>query len=615
MVKTRFPFDPRPHLEQLLGILEEIRALPVLEDRDLHRLVRKYPKAGGGAFSKSELIRAYRFLAPRQGWDDAEAFIDRVRMKPIRTASGVAPVTVLTKPFPCPGRCIFCPNDVRMPKSYLSREPGAQRAAQYEFDPYGQTLGRLLAFYYTGHKVDKVELIILGGTWSFYPVEYQIWFVKRCFDAMNDFDTFRDDEDAVRLLPRGPLRFAELTREVDGERLARSREAGSEPEDDAEPEDDVSYNRIVSAFLKERLAGGMLDLSETAAWKELEAAHQVNETAAARCVGLVVETRPDHLSPEEVVRIRRLGCTKVQIGFQSLDDRVLRMNRRGHDVAATRRAVAMLRRAGFKLHAHWMPNLHGSSPEADVVDFDRLFADPDFRPDELKVYPCSLIESAELMGPYRRGEWRPYSEEELVGVLESCLPRVPPWCRVTRVIRDIPGDDILTGNKITNLREVVEKRLRRQGRRLRDIRAREVRGREIDPETLSLEVEEYRSSVGREIFLQFVTPEDQIVGFCRLALPDTEGEIAEIRHSAMIREVHVYGRVVSLGDQHRGRAQHLGLGTRLVEEAAQRAAESGFTDLAVISAIGTREYYRRLGFADGPLYMHRPLRREQVLQE
>jgi elongator complex protein 3 len=581
-------FDPRKHERMLLPMLEEIRSAEQMDDRALARLVRRYPKLGGGSYSKSEILRAYRFFAPQLGWEDDERFTDRVRMKPVRTQSGVAPVTVLTRPYPCPGRCIFCPNDVRMPKSYLSREPGAQRAAQHEFDPYGQALARLLAFYYTGHRVDKVELIILGGTWSFYPEPYQIWFTKRCFDAMNDFASYKNDVDLPEF-PRGTLGFASLEEEVEGLTMERS------------------YNQVVADFLKQRLDGELVDGEEVASWDELNASQLVNERAAARCVGLVVETRPDHLTREEVVRIRRLGATKVQIGIQSLDDRVLRLNKRGHDVAATRRALSLLRQAGFKLHAHWMPNLYGSSPAQDLVDFSRLFDDPTIRPDELKIYPCSLIESAELMQVYERGEWQPYSREELLEILETSMLQTPPYCRLTRVIRDIPGDDIVTGNKTTNFREVVEKSLASQGLKSRDIRAREVRGQQVSAEDLRLDRVEYETSIGREIFLQFVTEEDRLAGFLRLSLPAESVFLPEIQESAMIREVHVYGRVVGIGKQNVGRSQHLGLGRRLVEEAVRLAVESGYRDLAVISSVGTREYYRGLGFDDGELYQHRAL--------
>lgn len=588
-----YNFRPQSYESDLVPIVEEIRAADSLDAGALHRIVRKYPKDGRGAFSKSEIIQGFRHFARRYGWTAEAEFLDRIRMKPVRTASGVAPVTVLTQPFPCPGRCIFCPSDVRMPKSYLSREPGAQRAAQHDFDPYAQTRGRIQAFYDNGHRVDKIELIILGGTWSFYPEDFQVWFVKRCFEAMNDFGS-ADSGAGSEIGGRRRPSFRDFDGEVDGATLERS------------------YNQVISSLLGARHASEdgnrrLIDEDCRATWSELERVQRRNERAASRCVGLVVETRPDHLDAAEVLRIRRLGATKVQIGVQSLDDEVLRRNRRGHDVEATRRAFGLLRQGGFKIHAHWMPNLYGSDPERDVEDFERLFADPGFRPDELKIYPCSLIESAELMRYHQDGRWRPYDHQELTTVLTECLLRVPAYCRLTRMIRDIPGDDIHAGNRVTNFREVVEEEVARRGLSSADIRAREIRGAEVDPRQLRLDRFEYRGGAGREAFLQFVAPEDRIVGFCRLALPDGEGPFPEIAASAMIREVHVYGTVVGFGEKRSGRPQHLGLGRRLIGEAARLAAAAGFRDLAVISSVGTREYYRRLGFADGELYQHRPL--------
>src|SRR5258708_21818104 len=294
-----------------------------------------------------------------------------------------------------------------MPKSYLSDEPGAQRAEQNGFDPYLQTYSRLLALYKTGHPTDKIEVIILGGTWSFYPESYQLWFVKRIFDALHDFGDGLDNRAEVQAL-------------LDEQSGVTARDNGLIQIDGIQFE--RTYNQAVQSIYREDLqrarhyadaiAEGTRQRSlidEFATWAELEAAHRQNEEAECRCVGMVIETRPDHISIEEVLRIRRLGCTKVQIGFQSLADPVLAKNRRGHDVAATRRAVRLLRRAGFKIHAHWVPNLYGSSPEADMADYERLFADPDFCPDELKIYPCSLIASAELMQRYVEGLWRPYT--------------------------------------------------------------------------------------------------------------------------------------------------------------------------------------------------------------
>jgi elongator complex protein 3 len=614
MIHRDFSIDLDAYREPLLAILRRVIAAPgKLDERELNTLLRANPLTGGGFFSRSQLIDAYRAYAGHFGlppFDDA--VIEKLRRKPVRTSSGVSPVTVLTKPFPCPGTCIFCPNDVRMPKSYLSDEPGAQRAEQNSFDPYLQTYTRLLSLHNIGHPTDKIEIIILGGTWSFYPETYQLWFVKRIFDALHDFGqggrrnvSDRRAEVAEALRAASQLHPERNTADVRiyGAAMAQS------------------YNQAVqqvyagemarSREVADRIAAGARDRSpvdEFATWEELEAAHHYNETADCRCVGLVIETRPDHISEEETLRIRRLGCTKVQIGFQSLDDRVLRLNKRGHTVAATRRAVRLLRSAGFKIHAHWMPNLYGSTPENDVDDYQRMFADPDFRPDELKVYPCSLIESAELMRHYEDGSWRPYTQDELLDLLVACFHSTPEYCRLTRVIRDIPGTDIVVGNKVTNFRQLVEGELQRRGLNTGDIRQREIGQQRVTQDDLTLDEVGYDTSVGREAFLQFITADRRIAGFLRLSLPhDPACLTSELDGAAMIREVHVYGQALGIGEAAPGRAQHLGLGTQLIERAASIARESGFSRLAVISAIGTREYYRKRGFEDGPLYQVRPL--------
>jgi elongator complex protein 3 len=266
--------------------------------------------------------------------------------------------------------------------------------------------------------------------------------------------------------------------------------------------------------------------------------------------------------------------------------------------------MALLRRAGFKIHAHWMPNLLGSTPEADCEDYARLFEDPDFRPDELKIYPCSLIETAELMSSYQDGSWRPYEHDELLEVLTRALASTPRYCRLTRVIRDISSDDIVVGNKLTNFRELAERALAAKGKQSEEIRTREIRGQSFDPDELRLLANAYASGTGAEVFLELVTPEDRIVGFLRLSLPKAESFCSEIAKSALIREVHVYGGALDLGTRDQNKAQHRGFGTRLIREASSRARALGYTDLAVISAVGTRGYYRRLGFQDTDLYQH-----------
>lgn len=607
---AKYNLDYDQHRPQLMGALKEIVQIEgVLNHDDFGRITRAHARPDGGLYSRPQLIEAYRLFAGQDGlppFDDRVLY--RLRRKPMRTISGVTPVTVLTKPFPCPGECIFCPNDVRMPKSYLSDEPGAQRAEQNGFDPYLQTYTRVQTYYNMAHPTDKIEVIILGGTWSFYPETYQIWFVKRIFDALHDFgqgvdrrqevwdalaqdSQFHPDHNTTNVTLHGDhltQNYNQAVQQVYAHEMTRSRE-------------------MVRDIAQGTRARSPLD--EYATWDELEAVHLENESAACRVVGLVVETRPDHISVEEVLRIRRLGCTKVQIGFQSLNDDVLRLNKRGHRVDATRRAVKLLRQAGFKIHAHWMPNLYGSSPTLDVEDYTRMFADPDFCPDELKVYPCSLIESAELMQVYQRGDWQPYTHDELLQVLVASFQRTPDYCRLTRVIRDIPSTDIVDGNLLTNFRQLVDQEMTRQGATTGDIRAREIRHDEIGELELHLDIVWYPTSSSREAFLQYITADRRIAAFLRLALPDpAQPPITdELRDCAMIREVHVYGQSLGIGETGDGRAQHVGLGRALIEQATALAREHGYQRLAVISAIGTREYYRKRGFQDGLLYQTQAL--------
>jgi elongator complex protein 3 len=514
---------------QLLRLIVEAAALPSFRVEDMARLLRKYPRANG-QFAKDQIVAAYRQFCDEGRLTFDREVMRRLQMKPIRTLSGVATVTVLTKPFPCPGECIFCPTDVRMPKSYLHDEPGAARAEAHQFDPFETTASRLRALENIGHPTDKVELLILGGTWSYYPLDYQEWFIKRCFDALNGVE------------------------------------------------------------------------AET-----LEEAQALNSTAARRNVGLVIETRPDYVDADEARRLRRYGVTKVQLGAQSLDDHILDLNKRGHTVDQTRQAVRLLRAAGFKLHLHWMPNLLGATPEGDLLDYDRLWSDPGLRPDELKIYPCSLVREAELVQWWERGEYRPYTDEELVTLIAECMARTPRYVRLNRVIRDIPANHVVAGSTASNLRETVERHLRTTGRAGQDIRWREVRGEKVTG-NLRLEIEEYDTTGGREIFLSYNTAADKLAGFLRLSLPTPEAAaltgIDELRDgTAIIREVHVYGPVVRLGEAAQGEAQHLGLGAQLIREAEALAKRADFVRLAVISAVGTREYYKKQGFQLGELYM------------
>lgn len=568
--------DLAAHREQLVALLDAFDGLADWSARGVDALLRRHPKDGAGFYSRSDLIAGYRAFAQESVLDlDESTFLGRLRRKPVRTRSGVTPVTVLTKPFPCPGRCVFCPNDPTMPKSYVASEPGCQRAEAHGFDPYRQTLERIRAFHDNGHPVEKVEILVLGGTWSHHPEDYQVWFVLRCLEALNDWGAgIRGRADA-----RPGSAFSGL-----------QRAAGA------------SYNATVKARLRETDTTG-----ERAGFAALAAAQRANESSPVRCVGLVLETRPDCIDAAEVHRLRRLGATKIQLGVQSLDDAVLARSRRGHDAEASRRAVTRLRRAGFKIHLHWMPNLLGATPAGDARDFLRLFRDPALRPDELKIYPCSLIGGTELVRHHHAGAWRPYSERELTSLLVHALARVPEYCRLSRVVRDIPSQEILAGNRRTNLREVAERALAAAGGRSLDVRSREVGGRAVDPATLAIRRTEYASRAGREVFVQAVTPDDRIAGFARLSLPRGEPPFPELADRALLRELHVYGPALPLGCRSGPHPQHTGLGRRLIAAAAARARAAGFARMAVISAVGTRDYYRRAGFRDGALYQHLPL--------
>ncbi|MBN1122447.1 MAG: tRNA uridine(34) 5-carboxymethylaminomethyl modification radical SAM/GNAT enzyme Elp3 [Anaerolineae bacterium] len=524
------PIDLESQQGTILAIVEAIREAESFNPDIYDRIVRHLAREGHPILPKAVIRRGYLALieagiAPRN-----DLVLQRLQMKPTRTQSGVAPVTVLTKPYPCPGACVFCPDDVRMPKSYLSNEPGAMRALMLDFDPYVQTAERIKALRRIGHTVDKIELLILGGTWSCYPRDYQEWFVRRCFDAMNTTES-----------------------------------------------------------------------------PDLIEAYRLNENAPHRNVGLVIETRPDHISADEVVWLRQLGVTRVQLGVQSLDDHLLELNKRGHTAEESRRAIRLLRSSGFKIAVHWMPNLLGATPESDLADFETLWADPALRPDEIKIYPTGLIRGTELYDHYERGEYHPYDEETLIDLLAACKKLVPPYCRINRLMRDIPAPEIAEGVTTSNLRQIVQQRLRAEGSPCRCIRCREVRREPVDAEAVRIDQIEYQTDHSRELFLQALTGQDRLAGFLRLSLPISPAPIAEFDGQAIIRQVQVYGPVVGIDAESGQQAQHRGLGTRLIEEACVMAGNNGFTRIAVIAAVGTREYYRRLGFDLGDLYMSKEL--------
>ena len=336
----------------------------------------------------------------------------------------------------------------------------------------------------------------------------------------------------------------------------------------------------------------------------LAEAQERNETAAHRNVGLVIETRPDEIDLREIKWLRTLGVTKVQMGAQSLDDRVLELNERGHTAARTLQATAMLRAAGFKVVLHWMPNLLGATIDSDREDFQRLWQG--YCPDEIKIYPCQLLEDTGLYEFWKRGEYTPYTTQELVDLIADVKPGIPVYCRVNRVIRDIPSTHVVEGNKRTSLRQDVMAELERRGQRCNCIRCREVRGQQVDPADLRLEDFTYPAATAEEHFLQFLTPDEHVAGYLRLSLPQAGAPqlgLADLEGAALIREVHVYGQSLPVGADQAGAAQHSGLGTHLLQRAEEIARQAGYNRMAVIAAIGTRRYYQGRGFHKGELYL------------
>jgi elongator complex protein 3 len=469
----------------------------------------------------------------------------------VRTMSGVAIITVLTKPYPCPGKCVYCPTEAIMPKSYLSNEPAAMRALVNEFDPFDQVWTRLETLSNNGHATDKIELIVKGGTWSAYAWEYQQWFIRRCFDAANSFGLAQRDSS-----------------------------------------------------------------------RTLAEAQDKNEIAGHRIIGLTIETRPDWISVKEIIRLRTLGVTRVELGVQSVDDRMLEITKRGHDVASVRRAAQLLRDAGYKTDFHMMPQLPLATPESDLAELKLIFDDPDFRPDMIKIYPCVVVELAELYDWWKDGTYKPYPDSDLLEMLIKAKQYIPRYCRISRLIRDIPGTSIVAGNMITNLREEAQKEMKKRGVSCKCLRCREIGRMKMEEPALAtaepvLFDDTFEASHGEEHFLSMEDSERKAVfAFCRLRLPPKQpiGDSAElwqkmeeIQGAAFIRELHTYDKMVRINTHIEGVSQHTGLGRALMQRAEDIARNAGYKKLAVISGIGVREYYRKLGYETRGTYMVKDL--------
>ena len=468
--------------------------------------------------------------------EERETLRKILMVKPTRTLSGVAPVAVMTSPFACPhGKCLPCPggpdHPFHSPQSYTGEEPAAKRAREHDYDPFRQVHARLEQFEILGHRVDKVELIVMGGTMTARPVEYQESFVSRCIEAMNTY-------------PGGS--------------------PAAEARDVATVEDE-------------------------------------NERSAIRNVAITFETRPDWCRREHIDRMLGLGVTKVELGVQHTDDAVLAFNRRGCTVADTVEANTLLRDAGLKVGFHMMPNLPSSTIESDRAMFDTIFTDPRFKPDFLKIYPTLVTPGSEIEDLWQKGLYSPYAEDELVDLIAYAKSVIPEFTRLQRIQRDIPAKLIVAGSKHSNFRQLAQNRLAALGKRCRCIRCREI-GRLPSVVETDMRVMEYEACGGMEHFISAVSG-DSLIGFARLRFP-SQVYRPELDCAAILRELHVYGSLVSVGtDAGDEEWQHRNFGRLLLARAEEIATDGGYSRLAIMSGIGVRPYYRRQGYERSGPYM------------
>lgn len=534
--------------QAILEIIKNIDRIKTSEDLSVFKreLSKKY------SFSillNSDVLREY-FLLIKEGkinknWLEkyGDFFLSLLKKRAIRTLSGIAPVAVLTKPYPCPGKCAYCPQKPDVPVSYLPNEPAVMRAIRLKFNPYLQTVYRLKALENNGHEPNKIELIVIGGTWSYLPTKYKYWYILNCFKAVNDYQKIKKE-----------IKIEKSEKPVNPKRVIKN-----------------SYNQSLGLDEMKKL---------------LKQEQRKNEKSLYGIIGLTLETRPDYLTEKELIEMRELGCTRVEIGVQAIDDKILKLNRRGHNVEAINQATKKLKQFGFKVTYHFMPALPGSSPKKDIEMFKDIYSDPRFQPDQIKFYPTVVVKNSLLYTWWKKGKYKPYTDKELEHVIIECKKIVPTYTRIIRLIRDIPGESIEAGNKITNLRQIIKDK----GISCNCIRCREAKNKIISEKNTKLNILQYPASEGLEYFISFDSLDNKtLYGFCRLRI-DFSSKVAP----AIIRELHVYGQLVPVGGK--TKIQHRGLGKKLMAEVEKIAQKNKAEKIAVISGVGVRGYYKKLGY-------------------
>jgi len=527
----------------------------------------------GGIASRDELDAAKRELCEELGLDrfirnseilkhakpaERERVLSILQKKPTRTLSGVAVVAAMTRPHECPhGRCKYCPGgpEVNVPQSYTGEEPATRRAIQYGFNPFLQTTFRLNQLASIGHPVDKAELIVMGGTLTAQCLDYQEWFVRECLRAMNEFEGNR-------------------------KRIQR----------DGEEKFISGYSHSKKKF------------------QYMEDVQKANEKAGVRCVGLTFEPRPDWARREQIDFMLGFGVTRVEVGVQNPDDKIYKLVDRGHTVADVVDATQELKDSGLKVGYHMMPGILGYNPQVDLKAFDKILKDQRFRPDMLKIYPCIVLKDTDYYKKWKAGKFKPLSTEQAVDLIVEVKQRLPRWVRTMRIMRDIPSNLVEAGIKSSNLGQLVYRRMEELGVECKCIRCREVgrflsQGVEPKLKDIKLQRIDYKASGGTEIFLSFSdVRQDILVGFLRLRKPSKPHRPEVTKNAALVRELHVYGPMLELGEKPAAAWQHRGYGKELLAEAERIAAEEfGAKKLLVTSGVGVRPYYRKFGYKrDGP---------------
>ncbi|MGC9345533.1 MAG: tRNA uridine(34) 5-carboxymethylaminomethyl modification radical SAM/GNAT enzyme Elp3 [Candidatus Bathyarchaeales archaeon] len=519
--------------DALREIIEILMRIPSPSCDDVNRVKMQVAAKHqlGEVPSNSEIIRLLKAEEKRK-------LLPLLRRKATRTISGVTIVAVMTKPYPCPQPepCAYCPGGppFGVPQSYTGFEPAAMRGLQNEFDPYLQVKSRIEQLKAIGHNVDKIELIIMGGTFPATPLDYQTSFIQRCLDAITD------------------------------------KESAS-----------------------------------------LEQAKKNAETSRIRNVGITVETRPDWAKETHVDQMLSMGVTRVELGVQNPNDEIYRLVGRKHTVQDIIEATRIMKDAGLKIVYHLMPGLPGSNPKKDLEAFKGIFTNPAFKPDMIKIYPCLVLKGTKAYEWYLEGTYKPYTNEEAANIIVEIKKTVPHWIRIMRVQRDIPAPLIVAGVKRSNLRQLVQRKLKDQGIKCKCIRCREVGHRMLidkikpNPEKVEMLTTRYAASEGEEIFISAEDPEnDVLIGYMRLRIPSEKAHRPEIKGKAcsIVRELHVYGPLVPVG-KHLAKAwQHKGYGGILLSEAERISKEDyDVKKVLVISALGTKKYYMRFGYNyDGP---------------